>query len=80
MRSRASSSCSFGHVVATIGTDVEVLAQFPVEQHRAAFIAFGPKVLGHLAAREDRVDAWAHVVGDPVHAAVIPVPSDADPT
>lgn len=38
-----------------------------MEQHSAAFIAFGPEVLGHFAAREDGIDARADVVGNPVH-------------
>ena len=56
------------HVVAAMGADVQVVRQFAVEQHRAALVALGPEVLGHLAAREHRVDPRADVVGDPVHA------------
>ena len=53
------------HVVIAVRTDVLVLRQLAVEQHRPAFGAFGPQVLGHLAAREQRIDARADIIGDP---------------
>jgi hypothetical protein len=56
------------HVMFAGGADVQVRRQFPVEQHRPAFRALRPKVLGHFAAREQRVDLRTDVVGDPVHA------------
>jgi hypothetical protein len=56
------------HMVAAVGADVQGFGEFPVEQHGSAFIAFGPEILRHLAAREDGVDAGTDVVGDPVHA------------
>ncbi|VVT33323.1 conserved hypothetical protein [Roseovarius sp. EC-SD190] len=55
------------HVVAAVGADVEIVREFAVEQHGSAFVAFGPEVFGDFAAREDRVDPRAHVIGDPVH-------------
>ena len=57
------------HVMPAIGADIQRLGQFAVKQHRAALIAFRPKILGHLAAREDRVDPGADVIGNPVHKA-----------
>jgi hypothetical protein len=50
-----------------ICADIQIVAQFTMEQHGSAFIAFRPKVLGHIALREHRIDPWADVVGDPVH-------------
>jgi len=36
-------------VVLTLGADFQVLVQFLVKDHRAAFWALGPKALGDLA-------------------------------
>jgi len=55
------------HVMSATGADVQVVRQFAVEQHRAALIALVPQVFRNLAAREDRVDPRADVVGNPVH-------------
>ncbi|MPL60817.1 hypothetical protein SDC9_06379 [bioreactor metagenome] len=55
------------HVVVAVRADVQVLGQLAVEQHGPAFGALGPQVLGHLAAREQRVDLRFDVVRDPVH-------------
>ena len=57
------------HVVAAVGADVEVVGELAVEEHGAAVVALDPQVLRHLAAREERVDLGADVVGDPVHPA-----------
>ncbi|CAM3338581.1 hypothetical protein PANO111632_14890 [Paracoccus nototheniae] len=55
------------HMVIAVRADVQIVRQFPVEQHGPAFGAFGPQILGHIAAREQRVDARADIVRDPVH-------------
>ena len=55
------------HVVAAIGAHVQIVADLAVKQHRAAFVALRPKILGCLAARKDRVDPGSDVVVDPVH-------------
>mmetsp|Transcript_23022 Transcript_23022/g.38983 ORF Transcript_23022/g.38983 Transcript_23022/m.38983 type:complete len:326 (+) Transcript_23022:3610-4587(+) len=56
-----------GHVVVAIGANVQVIAEFPVEQHGAALVAFGPQIVWRFAARKDRVDPGPDVIGDPVH-------------
>jgi hypothetical protein len=60
------------HVMLAIGADVEGVLQFAVKQHRPAFGAFRPQVLGRFAPREDRVDRRFDVVGDPVHPGACP--------
>jgi len=52
--------------------NVQIAAEFAVKQHRAAFVTLGPQVLWRFAARENRVDPWTDVVGDPVHRSPFP--------
>ena len=65
-RAKAVARCDC-HVVIARRADVEVVRQFSVKQHCAAFVTFGPQVLWHFAAREDGIDARADVVRNPVH-------------
>ena len=55
------------HMVITGSANVQIARQFAVKQHRPAFRAFGPQVLGHLTARKQRVDLRSDVVRNPVH-------------
>ena len=53
-----------------IRADKEVLFQLAMKQHLAAVVALQPKVLGHVAPREDRLDRRRDVIGDPVHGSL----------
>ena len=54
-------------MVSAIGADIQIIAQLAMKQHRSAFVAFLPEILGRFAARKDRVDPWTDEIGDPVH-------------
>src|SRR5262249_27205910 len=57
------------HVVAAVLTDREVGLELAVMDHLAAGRAFGPEVLRHILLLADqRADARADEVGEPVHA------------
>ena len=54
-------------MVSTRWANVQIVRKLSVKQHRPAIVAFRPKVFGHLATGEERVNFWANVIGDPVH-------------
>src|SRR5262249_51255096 len=56
------------HVVAAVRADLQVRQQVAVENHLLAGRALMPQVLRRLAAREQRADLRADIVGKPVHA------------
>ena len=56
------------HVVVAVRANVEVVRQFPVEQHGSALGTLGPQVLRNFPPRKQRVDLGSDVVGNPVHA------------
>lgn len=43
------------HMMIARGTDVQIRREFAVKQHRPAFRAFRPKILGHLAAQNSEL-------------------------
>jgi hypothetical protein len=61
------------HVMIAIGANVQSIFKLTVEQHRAALSTFGPQIVWCFAARKQRIDPWADIVGNPVHGRKVPL-------
>ena len=55
----------------TVGTYMQAVSQFAMEQHGVTLRAFGPKIFWNVTSRKNRVDPWANVVGNPVHGVIL---------